>query len=162
MKTLANSWGNLRWLCLCLAALLVLGNASAWAAESKDEAKPETEAEAKPDPQNDKAEPEAKDAEKKETKLTPEQLFEGGEKTYNNWVELSVGGFFPQGNRSRASERHRASEGLFGGIEDLHFQGDVAKKMISFLTALLKSSSEKSLPVTLSSQSMPASIWLET
>ena len=29
--------------------------------------------------------------------MTPGQMFEGGEKTYNNWVDLSVGGLMVNG-----------------------------------------------------------------
>jgi hypothetical protein len=30
--------------------------------------------------------------------MTPEQMFEGGEKAYNNWVELGMGGLITSGS----------------------------------------------------------------
>jgi hypothetical protein len=53
-------------------------------------------------------------------------IFEGGTNTYNNWIELSAGGFLTSGNQAQAEERHRLSQGAFGGIEDLHLQTTVA------------------------------------
>lgn len=93
------------------------------AAAEPAETDKEEKAEAKEEKEEQKAE------EKKEQEpATPEQLFEGGEKTYNNWVELSFGGFLTHGNTAEAQSRHRHADGAFGGIEDLHYQGDVAKK----------------------------------
>ena len=54
-------------------------------------------------------------------------MFEGGDTTYTNWIELSVGGFIPNGNEAQAQQMQQLSEGAFGGIEDLHFQHDIAK-----------------------------------
>ena len=31
--------------------------------------------------------------------LSPEQFFEGGATTYNNWIDLSAGGFITKGNK---------------------------------------------------------------
>jgi hypothetical protein len=59
--------------------------------------------------------------------LTPQQMFEGGTNSYNNWIDLSAGGFIKGGNEAQAQQQHHTSTGAFGGIEDLHFQGDVAK-----------------------------------
>jgi hypothetical protein len=59
--------------------------------------------------------------------LTPQQMFEGGTNAYSNWVDISAGGFFTGGNKAQAQQQHQSSTGAFGGIEDLHFQGDVAK-----------------------------------
>ncbi len=108
-----KSWCGL---CLASATLLLLGSAAARAEESKaetkgDEAQAETKAEAK----EEKA--------KEKEALTPEQMFEGGEKTYNNWVEIGVGGFFTSGNESQAQQDRRFRGSAFGGIEDLHYQG---------------------------------------
>jgi len=58
--------------------------------------------------------------------LTPEQMFEGGTNTYNNWVDLSAGGFLTGGNKAQAQQRHQQGNSVFGGIEDLHYQADVA------------------------------------
>ena len=59
--------------------------------------------------------------------LTPEQMFEGGAKTYNNWIDLSAGGFISSGNNAQFQQRHQTSGGAFGGLEDFHYQTDVAK-----------------------------------
>ncbi len=59
--------------------------------------------------------------------LTPEQLFEGGATTYNNWLTLSGGGFLTKGNHAQAQQNGHLGDGAFGGIEDFHLQQDVAK-----------------------------------
>ena len=59
--------------------------------------------------------------------LTPEQMFEGGAKSYNNWIDLSAGGFISSGNNAQFQQRHQTSGGAFGGIEDFHYQADVSK-----------------------------------
>ncbi|MGA2786919.1 MAG: hypothetical protein ABSF60_05280 [Verrucomicrobiota bacterium] len=57
--------------------------------------------------------------------MTPEQMFEGGDKTYNNWVELGMGGLITSG--AQAQQQYQLSNDPFGGISDLHLQKDVAK-----------------------------------
>ena len=52
--------------------------------------------------------------------------FEGGTNTFNNWVEFSVGGLLIDGSRPQAEQSRHLSEGMFGGIEDFHYQGTVA------------------------------------
>jgi len=59
--------------------------------------------------------------------MTPEQMFEGGTNTYNNWVDLSAGAFLTSGNKAEAQAQHQMSRPAFGGIEDLHYQADVTK-----------------------------------
>lgn len=59
--------------------------------------------------------------------LTPQQMFEGGTNSYNNWLDLSAGAFLTSGNKAQAQQQHQTSTGAFGGIQDLHVQGDVAK-----------------------------------
>src|ERR1044072_5459016 len=54
--------------------------------------------------------------------LKPEQQFEGGDKAYNNWIEFSTGGFLTDGARGPAEKREQLNRGVFGGIEDLHYQ----------------------------------------
>ncbi|MEK7677005.1 MAG: hypothetical protein AAB676_14325 [Verrucomicrobiota bacterium] len=58
--------------------------------------------------------------------LTPEQMFEGGTDAYNNWIEFSTGEFFIGGSNAQFQQRHRTSGGAFGGIEDFHYQADLA------------------------------------
>jgi hypothetical protein len=60
--------------------------------------------------------------------LTPEQSYEGGKDTYNNWVDLSVGDLMVHGNTAQAQQQYQLSKDPFGGISDLHLQQDVAKK----------------------------------
>ena len=60
--------------------------------------------------------------------ITPGQWFEGGTNVYNNWIELSAGGLFTDGNKAQAQQTERLGNGAFGGIEDLHYQTEVAKQ----------------------------------
>ena len=61
--------------------------------------------------------------------LTPQQqAFEGGTNTYNNWIELTAGGMMTSGNKNQAAQNQNLYPGAFGGIQDLHYQADVAKK----------------------------------
>ena len=59
--------------------------------------------------------------------LTPEQMFEGGTNAFNNWIDLSAGGFMTGGNKAQFRQRHQTSGGAFGGIEDFHYQAELAK-----------------------------------
>jgi hypothetical protein len=59
--------------------------------------------------------------------LTPEQMFEGGSNTYNNWIEFSTGGFFTGGNRASFEQQHQTPAGAFGGIEGSHFGTNLDK-----------------------------------
>jgi hypothetical protein len=59
--------------------------------------------------------------------MTPEQFFEGGTNTYNNWIELGMGGFLTKGNKAQAQQQNQNSSGAFGGIQDLHIQQEVSK-----------------------------------
>jgi hypothetical protein len=113
------AWSPWRSPCLVIVALLWLGPASAQA----DDPKPEPAGDAK----EEVADP-AKDEDEAETTLTPEQMFEGGDETFENWVEFSVGGLIIRGNRAQAEQRHRLNRGAFGGIEDLHLQHNLDKK----------------------------------
>jgi hypothetical protein len=59
--------------------------------------------------------------------LTPDQLFEGGTNTYNNWVEPAVGGFVTSGNKAQAEQNNQSRNGAFGGIKDFHFGTSLGK-----------------------------------
>jgi hypothetical protein len=59
--------------------------------------------------------------------LTPQQMFEGGTNSYTNWLDLSVGGFITSGNNAQFQQQHQRSGSAFGGIDDFHFQEDIAK-----------------------------------
>jgi hypothetical protein len=62
--------------------------------------------------------------------LTPEQWFEGGTNSFSNWIELSAGGLATKGDANRAQQGQQLNTGPFGGIEDLHYESEVAKKTI--------------------------------
>src|SRR5262245_50247407 len=52
--------------------------------------------------------------------------FEGGSDVGNNWVEIGAGGMLTSGSNSQAEQSRQLPKNAFGGIEDLHFQHDVA------------------------------------
>ena len=60
--------------------------------------------------------------------ITPARWFEGGTNTYSNWIELSTGALLTQGNANQATQGKQLNPGVFGGIEDLHYESQVAKK----------------------------------
>lgn len=60
--------------------------------------------------------------------ITPQQWYEGGTNSYNNWIELSTGALLTQGNANQATQGKQLNTGVFGGIEDLHYEDQVAKK----------------------------------
>src|SRR5580693_5629152 len=60
--------------------------------------------------------------------LTPGQLYEGGKDSYDNWVDLSVGGLFVNQNTAQAQQQLQLSKDPFGGISDLHLQQNIDKK----------------------------------
>jgi hypothetical protein len=59
---------------------------------------------------------------------TPEQVYEGGTNTYSNWIELGAGGLMTSGYSGGAEKKDQLNSGAFGGIQDLHYQAEVAKK----------------------------------
>ncbi len=60
--------------------------------------------------------------------LTPEQMYEGGASPYKNWVEVSTGGFMVKGDAGQAEQQQQLKRGAFGGIQDLHIEGNIDKK----------------------------------
>src|SRR5688572_22979520 len=46
---------------------------------------------------------------------------------YNNWLELSIGNFFVSGNDAQFQQRHQRPAGVFGGVEDFHWETAVQK-----------------------------------
>lgn len=60
--------------------------------------------------------------------ITPAQNYEGGTNSYSNWLELSTGALLTQGDASQAQKQEQLSTGVFGGIEDFHYEDQVAKK----------------------------------
>jgi hypothetical protein len=53
--------------------------------------------------------------------MTPQQMFEGGTNSYNNWIDFSTGGYFTSGNRASFQQQQQMSGGAFGGIEGFHY-----------------------------------------
>jgi len=60
--------------------------------------------------------------------LTPAQQYEGGEDTYNNWVELGGGDVLNSGNHAQAQQNTGLNTGGFGGLADAHLEKQIAKK----------------------------------
>jgi len=58
--------------------------------------------------------------------MTPEQAFEGGTNSYNNWIDFTAGQAFVSGNRAQFQQQHQIPAGAFGGISDFHFQTGIA------------------------------------
>lgn len=46
---------------------------------------------------------------------------------YNNWVTLGVGGVSLSGDGAQFQQRHWIKDGIFGGIEDLHWEPEINK-----------------------------------
>lgn len=64
---------------------------------------------------------------KVEPPMKPEEFFEGGTKTYDNWVEFSAGGFIFNGNKPQFQQQQRTQNRAFGGIEDFHYTKQLDK-----------------------------------
>ena len=56
--------------------------------------------------------------------MSPQDYFEGGTNTYTDWIELGGGAFLTHGNHAQAQENQQLADGPFGGIDDLHIQGN--------------------------------------
>ncbi|HWC58212.1 MAG TPA: hypothetical protein VHC44_00855, partial [Verrucomicrobiae bacterium] len=67
------------------------------------------------------------EAPKTEPVLKPAEYFEGGTKSYNNWVEFSGGEFFFNGNKPQFQQQQKTQRRGFGGLEDLHYTTQVDK-----------------------------------
>lgn len=65
---------------------------------------------------------------KAEPVLKPEEFYEGGATSYNNWVEFSAGEFFFNGRKPQFQQDQRTQSRTFGGIEDLHITSQLDKK----------------------------------
>jgi hypothetical protein len=63
-----------------------------------------------------------------EAKETKAEVIELGPGEYNNWLTLSAGNFFVDGNKAQFQHRQRQSSGAFGGIEDFHWETPVKKQ----------------------------------
>src|SRR5688572_14419322 len=47
---------------------------------------------------------------------------------YNNWLELGMGYSFVSGDKAQFQQRHQRPAGLFGGVEDFHWETPVQKQ----------------------------------
>ena len=56
--------------------------------------------------------------------IAPEQA----EPTYNNWLDLSLGGLLISGDKAQFHQEHSVSGPVFGGIEDMHLEKSFANK----------------------------------
>jgi hypothetical protein len=107
------------WVLGVLLVLATVGNG----AEDAPKADP-------PKPDAPVAKPAEPDTDQKKPALSPEEMFEGGTESYENWVELSLGGMTTRGNEAQAQERYRLQDGPFGGIQDLHYQKGIGENGI--------------------------------
>ena len=48
-------------------------------------------------------------------------------KNYPNWVEFSTGGIVVDGDKASFQQRYRLQKGVFGGVEDFHWEEKVSK-----------------------------------
>jgi len=58
--------------------------------------------------------------------MTPEQMFECGTSSLNNWIDFSAGRAFVSGDRAQFQQQHQTPAGTFGGISDFHYQTGIA------------------------------------
>ena len=50
---------------------------------------------------------------------------------YKNWIELAIGGVITSGDRAQFEQEHRLpGDQVYGGIQDLHFEGTVGKDVL--------------------------------
>ena len=47
----------------------------------------------------------------------------------NNWVTLGLGGISMDGDEAAFQERHWINDGIFGGLQDLHWEPKVSDKV---------------------------------
>jgi hypothetical protein len=57
------------------------------------------------------------------------------ETDYKNWVNLTIGGVSVSGNEAQFSHDHGKTSGIYGGIEDSHFEQSVGKRGLFTLDA---------------------------
>ena len=62
--------------------------------------------------------------------MQPQDYFEGGTNAYTDWIALSAGGFLAGGDQDQAQQIQHWRQGGFGGIEDLHLQGNVNTNVV--------------------------------
>ncbi|TFH55372.1 MAG: TonB-dependent receptor, partial [Candidatus Zixiibacteriota bacterium] len=49
------------------------------------------------------------------------------EPTYNNWIELSIGGLITSGDTAQFKQEHGITGPVYGGIQDLHYEQTIDK-----------------------------------
>ncbi|MGA4579574.1 hypothetical protein [Limisphaera sp. VF-2] len=118
--------GNWSW-STALGLSLAMVPAAAWGAASRAEADSAAEPETPATQPSGASEETGEAASAEASTLSPQEWFEGGTESLNNWIEFAFGGLFTRGNRGEAQSRHQLRDGLFGGIQDLHYQTEIAK-----------------------------------
>ena len=73
------------------------------------------------------ADPALSSAQSAPAPMSKQDMFEGGTNGFNNWVEVSTGGFVSSGNHAQAQQTLQNSGGPFGGISSFHYQQDLNK-----------------------------------
>ncbi len=59
---------------------------------------------------------------------------------YKNWIELAIGGVITSGDRAQFEQEHRLpGDQVYGGIQDLHFEGTVRQKRRCFRSMVTRS-----------------------
>jgi hypothetical protein len=72
----------------------------------------------------DEEEPAAEAEEEQPAAATEEDV------NYRNWFDLSVGSIFLDGRRGRFQRRYGVPEGVYGGVEELHYEQDIGDKTL--------------------------------
>jgi hypothetical protein len=60
--------------------------------------------------------------------MTPQEFYEGGTKSYDDWVEFSAGEFIFNGNKPQFQRQMHTENRAFGGISDFHYTTQLDKK----------------------------------
>ena len=50
------------------------------------------------------------------------------EQPFTNWIDLSLGGVFSNGDAAQFQQRHGINADAFGGLEDFHYEKEVGKR----------------------------------
>src|SRR5450432_3819010 len=60
---------------------------------------------------------------------TPAAVTTEEEPDYKNWIEFGIGGLIINGDSAQFKQEHRMSGDIFGGIQDMHYEGTVDKNV---------------------------------
>ena len=59
---------------------------------------------------------------------SPDDAAIGDRLEYNNWLEMSAGGYFQSGDRAQFQRGRNTRRGAFGGVEDFHWETPIKKR----------------------------------